>query len=88
MSITQKKLHKRVNITLPSRTLGLIDRVAERGERSRLIDEAVRYYVKEVGRTKLRKQLQAGAVARADRDLGLAEQWFGIETEAWQSEKA
>ncbi len=84
MSATQTKVHQRINITLPSETLGLLDRLAEKGERSRLIDEAVRFYVQEIGRAKLRKQLKAGAVERAERDLGLAEEWFGVENEAWQ----
>jgi metal-responsive CopG/Arc/MetJ family transcriptional regulator len=38
---------KRLNITLPERTVALMDRVAGRGQRSRLIDVAVHRYVEE-----------------------------------------
>jgi CopG family transcriptional regulator / antitoxin EndoAI len=77
-------MHRRINITLPEETLALIDRVAKLGDRSRFIDEAVKHYVQEVGRGKLRKQLQEGALRRAKRDLALAEEWFGLDEEAWQ----
>ena len=77
-------MHRRINITLPEETLALIDRVAKQGDRSRFIDEAVKHYVQEVGRSKLRKQLQEGALRRAKRDLALAEEWFGLDEEVWQ----
>jgi hypothetical protein len=38
---------KRLNITLPERTVALMDRVAGKGQRSRLIAEAVERYVEE-----------------------------------------
>ncbi len=72
-------MHRRANITLPEETLRLIDRLVERGARSRFIDEAVRHYVRTVGRANLRKRLQEGARRRAERDLGLAEEWFALE---------
>jgi CopG family transcriptional regulator / antitoxin EndoAI len=77
-------MHRRINISLPEETLALIDRVAKLGDRSRFIDEAVKHYVQEVGRSKLRKQLQEGALRRARRDLALAEEWFGLDEEVWQ----
>lgn len=42
-------MHRRINITLPEETVRLIDRVAAKGDRSRLIDEAVRHYVQKTG---------------------------------------
>ena len=36
-------VHRRINITLSEDTLALLDRVVSKGDRSRLIDEAVRY---------------------------------------------
>jgi CopG family transcriptional regulator/antitoxin EndoAI len=77
-------MHRRINISLPEETLALIDRVVKLGDRSRFIDEAVKHYVQEVGRSKLRKQLQEGALRRAKRDLTLAEEWFGLDEEVWQ----
>jgi CopG family transcriptional regulator / antitoxin EndoAI len=73
----------RVNITLPEETIELIDRVTERGDRSRFIDEAVRHYIEEIGRANLRKRLKEGAVQRAERDLHLAEEWFTVDEEVW-----
>ena len=77
-------MYQRVNITLPEETLSMIDRVAERGDRSRFIDLAIRYYVEAMGKAKLKKLLKEGAIARAERDLRLAEEWFTLEEEAWQ----
>jgi CopG family transcriptional regulator / antitoxin EndoAI len=77
-------MHRRINITLSEETLALIDHVVKLGDRSRFIDEAVKHYVQEVGRSKLRKQLQEGALRRAKRDLALAEEWFGLDEEVWQ----
>ena len=71
--------HKRVNVTFPEATLRLLERVAKKGDRSGLLDRAVRFYVSEVGYANLRKSLRRGAIARASRDLALVEEWFSIE---------
>ena len=72
---------KRLNITLPERTVALMDRVAGKGQRSRLIAEAVERFIEEEGRAKLRKRLREGAEVRARRDLQLAEEWFALDDE-------
>lgn len=77
-------IHRRVNVTLPEDTLRLLDRVAEKGERSGFVDRAVRFYVKEIGSANLKKQLRLGAIARAARDLAVAEEWFPIDEGVWQ----
>ncbi len=77
-------MRKRINVTLPEETLRLIDRVVQPGQRSRLINEAVQHYVEAKGRANLREQLREGAVRRAERDLEIAQEWFG--DEAWESE--
>ena len=74
-------MSKRLNITLPERTVALMDRVAGKGQRSRLIATAVHRYVEEQGRANLRKRLAEGAEARAERDLQIAEEWFPIDEE-------
>ena len=79
--------HRRLNITLPEETVRLIDRVAKKGDRSRFIAEAVERYVVEIGRDNLRKRLKEGAVRRAERDLQLASEWFGIEEETWHGSR-
>lgn len=72
-------MNKRLNITLPEQTVRLMDRVAGKGQRSRLIAQAVHRYVEQQGRTSLRKRLEEGARSRAERDLKLAEEWFQID---------
>lgn len=76
-------MRHRINITLPQETVQLIDRVTERGDRSRLIDEAVRDYVSRRSRLHLKKRLQEGARKRAQRDLDLAREWLFLDEEAW-----
>jgi CopG family transcriptional regulator / antitoxin EndoAI len=81
-------MRQRINITLPEDTLRLIDRVARKGDRSRLIDEAVKHFVRARRQATLKKQLAEGARRRAARDLLLAEEWFGLDEEAWQKPRA
>jgi CopG family transcriptional regulator / antitoxin EndoAI len=79
-------MNRRLNITLPEQTVKLIDRVVSKGQRSRLIDRAVKRYIEEESRTNLRKQLADSYTANARLDQELAEQWFPLEHEAWRSE--
>ena len=72
-------MNRRVNITLPEATLRLMDRVVKKGERSALINAAVRHYIEKTGKANLRKSLQEGAIARAERDLALSEDWAELE---------
>jgi len=74
-------MNKRLNITLPERTVALMDRVAGKGQRSRLIDQAVHRYVEEASRANLRKQLREGARVRAERDVQMAAEWFALDEE-------
>ena len=78
-------MHRRINVTLPEETVKLIDRVSQKGDRSRLIDHAIRRYIREAGRANLRKRLKEGALRRAPRDQKLAEEWFLLEEEAWHA---
>ncbi|MGH9509823.1 MAG: ribbon-helix-helix domain-containing protein [Terriglobales bacterium] len=79
-------MHRRINITLPEETVKLIDRISERGDRSRLINQAVRRYIQEVGRAELRRRLREGYRKGAESDRELAEAWFLVDEEAWQRE--
>lgn len=76
--------YERLNITLPRETVGLLDRLTTKGNRSRFIDEAIRERIAAVGRTRLRKQLEQGYAARAARDLRMVEEWFAVDEEAWE----
>lgn len=72
-------LRQRINVTLPVPTIRLLDRVAGKGKRSRLIDYAVRSVIDRQGRRSLRKLLREGATRRAQRDRVLAEEWFRLD---------
>lgn len=79
----QSTAHRRINITLPENTVRLMDRMTAKGDRSRLIAEAVQQYLRETTRTQVRKRLQEGAVRRAERDLQLAREWFFVDKKAY-----
>jgi len=49
--------YARLNITLPRATVGLLDRLTTKGNRSRFIDEAIRKRIASVGRARLRREL-------------------------------
>ncbi len=75
---------KRINIVLPVETIKVLDRVAPKGNRSRLISDAVLHYVSSRSKANLAERLKQGAVANAARDLQIAEEWFCLDEEAWQ----
>jgi CopG family transcriptional regulator/antitoxin EndoAI len=80
-------MHRRVNVTLPEETIRLLERVAKKGDRSRVIAEAVARYVAQVGKANLRKRLKEGSLRRTERDRNLAEDYFGLEEEAWRGKR-
>lgn len=71
--------YQRVNISLPAKTLRRIDSVAGHGDRSRLIDTAVNFYLTKRSREQLHQALKEGAIAHAERDLEIAEELFALE---------
>jgi CopG family transcriptional regulator / antitoxin EndoAI len=78
-------MNKRINIVLPEDTLRLLDKVAPRGSRSRLISDAVRHYVSSRARKNLAARLKQGATTNAQRDLEIAREWFPLDEETWQA---
>jgi CopG family transcriptional regulator / antitoxin EndoAI len=80
----KKAVHVRINITLPEETIAMLDTVAGKGRRSAFIDTAIRKQVRDIRKNSLRERLKAGAIARGDRDLAMADDWFSIEEELWQ----
>jgi len=79
-------MHRRINVTLPEETVRLMDRVSAKGDRSKLINEAVRRYINEIGRANLRRRLREGYLRTAERDIRLSEEWFLLDEEARQRE--
>jgi len=78
-------MYRRLNISLPEETVRLLDRVAAKGDRSHVIAEAVTKYVTDIGKARLKKLMKERAVKRADLDLEIAEEWFSMGQEAWES---
>ena len=77
-------MSKRINIMLPDATVKVLNRVAPKGDRSRFISQAVLHFVETQSRINLRERLKQGALANAQFDLEIAEEWFPVEQEAWQ----
>lgn len=75
---------KRINIVLPLDTIRVLDKVAPKGNRSRVISDAVMYYVSSNAKVNLAERLKQGSIANANRDMQLAEDWFSLDQEAWQ----
>lgn len=80
----QSVVSKRLNIILPEATVKILDRIAVKGNRSRLIDQAVLHYVGARSRENLRERLKEGYLANAKETLKVAQDWFPLEEEAWQ----
>ena len=77
-------MSKRINVLLPDETVRVLDRIAPKGNRSRLISDAVMHYVSSRGKSNLAERLRTGYQAHAQRDLEIAQEWFPLEEEAWQ----
>ncbi len=73
------------NVILPETTVAVLDKVAPKGNRSALIDRAIKHYVKSQGQRNLRERLKQEALTNAERDLAMAAEWFPLEEEAWQA---
>lgn len=85
-TITKTDNFKRVDITLPRETVKLLESISKKGDRSRLVDQAIRFYAKEMSRANLRKLVKEGAIENAARDLSIAQEWFPLENETWSKE--
>jgi CopG family transcriptional regulator/antitoxin EndoAI len=77
-------VNKRINIILPTSTVAVLDQVAAKGNRSALIDRAIRHYIRTRSLQNLRERLKQEALTNAERDLRMAAEWFPLEEEAWQ----
>ena len=70
---------ERIDITLPEETIRLLDRAVPNGSRSRFIDKTIRHLIRTESNKQLKDRIKKGAIARAGRDLDLAEAWFVLE---------
>lgn len=71
--------YQRVNISLPSTTLKRIDTIAEHGNRSRLIDTAVNFYIKQQSRKMLEEAIKEESILWRKRDRQIAEEWARLD---------
>ena len=87
MTTTTRKTtgYQRRNFTLQADTASKLDRLPRTVNRSRLVDEAIQERLAVLARTRLRKQLEQGYALRSASNLGTAEEWFGLEEEAWET---
>jgi hypothetical protein len=74
----------RINITLPESTIRTLDRLAQRGGRSKLIDQAVRHYVATRSAEALREQLKQCSLRDRDLEEGVSEDWAAVDSESWR----
>jgi hypothetical protein len=76
-------MHRSINVTLPEETVRLLNRVAERGEWSAIIDRAIRRYVDDAGREDLRRRLRQEVSGHRPRhDLESAESWPALDDDS------
>ncbi len=72
-------MSQNISIHLPDDTLVEIDRLSPQGDLSLFISEAIQFYISETNKKALRDLIKEGAIARADRDLALAQEWFALD---------
>jgi CopG family transcriptional regulator/antitoxin EndoAI len=77
-------MSKRINVVLPDETVAVLNRAAPSGSRSRLVSEAVVYYVRTRGKRALSTRLKQGALSNARRDLEIAQEWFSLDEKSCQ----
>lgn len=75
--------YERINITLPRATLGLLERVTSRGNRSRFINEAIQRLAKGRSRAELRKLLEEDGRVNKERDLAVHAEWAAADADTW-----
>lgn len=75
---------KRIMVSLPASLLKEVDGLTnmEKKNRSELIKEAMRFYLEEKRKTRLREQMRAGYLEMARINLALADEFHYCEEEA------
>jgi hypothetical protein len=84
---TTASAYERINITLPRSTLGLLDRVTRKGDRSRFIDEAIRQLAGGRSRAQLRELLEEDGRVNSERDVAMLRDWAAVDAETWRGRR-
>ncbi len=79
------RMSKRINIVLPETTIQAIDRLANPGQRSLFINQAVQHFISHRSTEALRTQLEHAAVRDRDLDREIAADWSAVNKEGWQT---
>ncbi len=74
-------MSQNISIYLPDDTLVEIDKLFPQADLSLFISEAIQFYISEANKKALRDRIKEGAIARAERDLALAQEWFVLDEE-------
>jgi hypothetical protein len=75
-------MRKRIKVIRPKTTVDVLHRMTTTGNRSGLIDPAVRQLVEAEGKATLQARLKQEALSNAERDLAMAAEWPTLEAEA------
>jgi CopG family transcriptional regulator / antitoxin EndoAI len=74
-------VRRQINVTLDDDTAAMIESIPLT-ERGRFIDSAIRQRASTLHGEDLRRLLKEGAIARADRDREIAEEWASVDPAA------
>lgn len=84
MQTKQISNYYRINITLPAKTVKLLEHATKKRNRSKFIAQAVESYIGKSKKTSLRKLLIEGYKANAKESVELAEEGMALSEEAWE----
>lgn len=73
----------RLNLTLPRDLVESLNQIAGPRNRSRMISESVREYIRQRKKTELEKQLEEGYRASAAENIAMTKEFEAIDLEGW-----
>ena len=76
-------MQRRINVSLSEEAVRLLDRLAPKGDRSRVLDELVKRTAHD--RAQLRARLKERAIRHANLDREVAAEWDPLADEVWRT---
>jgi len=73
----------RLNVTLPRDLVESMNQIAGPRNRSRMISESVREYIRQRKKTELEKRLEEGYRASAAENIAMTKEFEAIDLEGW-----
>jgi CopG family transcriptional regulator / antitoxin EndoAI len=77
-------MNQRINIVLPETTVQSIDRIAQPGQRSKFIEQAVQHFILHKSSEAVRARLEQTAVRDRDLDREIAGDWLAADIQSWR----